>query len=162
MRIGGLVALLVLADGCFGPFCRGTYDNRPDDAVAITEVHDDGHIALEDGTTVRLFGVRVPADLLRAYEGKKASVERLLPTDPPAVELCVWDRFGHCGNGLMTWNLFAAPYESYAGLPIAINAARYHAPREADLDHPDAPTALVARMRESFAQRRAELARMQR
>ncbi|MHC4134583.1 MAG: hypothetical protein ACYS0K_06330 [Planctomycetota bacterium] len=156
-----LAVLCLLVAGCVAPFWRGTYDNRPDDAVAIAEVHDDGRIVLADGTTVRLFGVRVPADLLREHEGKKVSVETLLPTDPPAVELCVWHRFGYCGNGLMTWNPFAAPYESFMGYLIVVNSARYYPPREADLSHPDAPAELVAEMRERFAQRRAEIERMQ-
>lgn len=152
MRRGRWVASLFLLAGCVAPFSRGTYDNRPADAVRITRVHDDGRIALGDGTIVRLFGVRVPAGLLREHEGKQASVEVLLPTDPPAVELCVWDTFGRCGNGLMTWSPFAKPLEAYVGVLLAANAARYCPPRESDLSHPDAPAALVARMRAAWAE----------
>ncbi|MHC4549877.1 MAG: hypothetical protein ACYTEZ_13980 [Planctomycetota bacterium] len=151
-----LSGLLLVAAGCFGPFHRGPYDNRPPDAVVIAKVLDDGRIALDDGRTVRLFGVReAPVAYLRDHEGKKASVEVLLPTVPPAVELRVWERGipRVCGNGLMTWNLFAAPDPAYFGHPVVADLFGRFAPppRESDLDHPDAPEHLVRAIRAATA-----------
>ena len=147
-----LIPIVFLA-GCFGPFYRGTYDSRPDDTVLIARVHDDVRIELADGRTVRLFGVQVPAGQLREYEGKRASVEVLLPTDPPAVWLSIWERFGYCGLGLYTWDPFARPYEGFHGHCVVANAGRYHPVIESDLSHPDAPPHLVARLRKAARER---------
>ena len=147
------VALFCLAFAALvacAPFNRGTVDNRPEEILQVTEVHDNGDLLLSDGRLVRLFGVKKPLgkDEGTAYiqtiknqvHGRSVSTKEVLPGDPPAVAVVVWEQTFICGNGLDTWDANAKPFNRYSMVPLSRDlASRFATSRnESDMKHPEA------------------------
>ena len=82
---------------------------RKGPTVRLAEVTEEGTLALEDGRTVRLFGIKIPEDPKRRGEFVQAlkrtarrrshlAIREILPGEIAAVVATCWWPSSHCGN----------------------------------------------------------------
>ena len=153
-----LVGIATLSGCISGPFRREIIDNRPADRTRVASVGQDGVIELEDGRRVRLFGLGPPSlpeardryrRMMREASGLEVSVLTVLPGEPAAVMLDIWEESFGCGFGLRVWDPFPTPLGTYTCAPFEAEFIRSRSADidESDLEHRDADPGAVMRIR---------------
>ncbi len=134
---------IIMTNGHAPPFSRGLETPDEDSLVCITKVADDGGLLLEDGRSLRLFGVKAPSEemakkrylgILSSLKNRRMKIMFIEFADPDSV--LMFKRCGpHCGNAYQTWNPLASPIKPSFTL-INTKLARYENILESDFSNP--------------------------
>lgn len=164
-----IVSLLIATASCT-PFTRTHILETPKGVQRVEEITPEGHLRLDDGRTIRLFGVQIPdaaddrAAFVRELQARTEApqgveIVEVLQDEPPAADVVAWTwpygGFG-CGTSLNplgeVMRVTAQPVH-LSSLVLRMSGSGLH---RADLDDPSAPDDVVKRLRREFSRDETE------